>query len=145
VDFDDVIQRAAARKAAVASVRGVTLDLAGTAGTVSGDGDILLRAVDGLIEHAIMASPPGSTVRIRMTGGTKPAVTVADSGPGLRSDAISGVFQRFYRSNQPRARSEESGLGLSIARAVALSHGGSLEYTGNAPGASFTLSLPAAS
>jgi signal transduction histidine kinase len=90
-----------------------------------------------------MASPPGGAVRIRLANGSMPSVEVTDSGQGLRDEEISGVFQRFYRSERPRVRSSESGLGLPIARAVALSHGGKLDYVGNDPGASFRLSLPA--
>jgi two-component system OmpR family sensor kinase len=122
----------------------VTLDLSGSGGMISGDGDLLLRAVECLLEHAIMASPRGSTVRIRLSEDGKHCIEVTDSGPGLKQDEISGVFQRFYRSNRPRSASEESGLGLPIARAVAMSHGGVLDYTGNNPGTSFKMVLPGA-
>lgn len=143
VDLDDVAGRAVARKSALATARGVALDLSGSAGIVTGDGDLLLRAVDCLLEHAIMSSPRGGTVRVKLADSPSPCIEVTDSGPGLKQDEISGVFQRFYRSNRPRAASEESGLGLPIARAVALSHGGVLDYVGNDPGASFRLFLPA--
>ena len=144
VDLDEVAARAVGRKSALATGRGVALDLAGTAGMVSGDGDLLLRAVECLLEHAIMASPRDGTVKIRLTDAEKHTIEVTDSGPGLKQDEISGVFQRFYRSNRPRSASEESGLGLPIARAVALSHGGVLDYAGNNPGASFRMILPSA-
>lgn len=143
VDLDDVVSRSVARKSGLAATRGVTVDLTGTAGTVEGDVDLLLRAVDSLLEHAIMASPQKGTVRIELSDGEDRSVRVTDSGPGLQDDEISGVFQRFYRSNRPRVSSEESGLGLPIARAVALSHGGMFDYLGNDPGASFRLRLPA--
>jgi two-component system OmpR family sensor kinase len=144
VDLDEVAGRAVGRKRALATARGVTLDLAGTAGVVSGDGDLLLRALECLLEHAVMASPRGGTVRIRLTDSEKHCIEVTDSGPGLKQEEVSGVFQRFYRSNRPRSASEESGLGLPIARAVALSHGGVLDYAGNNPGASFRMILPSA-
>jgi two-component system OmpR family sensor kinase len=144
VDLDEVAGRAVGRKGALATARGVTLDLAGSGGMISGDGDLLLRAVECLLEHAIMASPKGGTVRIRLTDADKHCIEVTDSGPGLKQDEISGVFQRFYRSNRPRSASEESGLGLPIARAVAMSHGGVLDYTGNNPGTSFKMVLPGA-
>jgi len=83
-------------------------------------------------------------VRIRLTDSEKHCIEVTDSGPGLKQEEVSGVFQRFYRSNRPRSASEESGLGLPIARAVALSHGGVLDYAGNNPGASFRMILPSA-
>jgi signal transduction histidine kinase len=145
VDLDDVVSRSVARKAGLAAARGVQVELTGTAGNVLGDADLLLRAVDGLLEHAIMASPRDGRVRVRLSDGDARCLEVTDSGPGLGSDEISGVFQRFYRSNRSRTASDESGLGLPIARAVALSHGGEFEYVGNHPGASFRLSLPRAS
>jgi len=144
VDLDEVAGRAVGRKGALATARGVTLDLSGSGGMISGDGDLLLRAVECLLEHAIMASPKGGTVRIRLSEDGKHCIEVTDSGPGLKQDEISGVFQRFYRSNRPRSASEESGLGLPIARAVAMSHGGVLDYTGNNPGTSFKMVLPGA-
>ncbi|HEV8612196.1 MAG TPA: ATP-binding protein, partial [Gemmatimonadales bacterium] len=144
VELDDVVERAISRKAVLAQSRGVTVDLLGAAGLVSADADLLLRAVDGLVEHAIMASPNGGRVRVRLAADRRRSVEVTDGGPGLKAEEISGVFQRFYRSNRPRSSSSESGLGLPIARAVALSHGGALEYVGNDPGASFRMSLPAA-
>lgn len=144
VDLDDVVSRSVARKAGLAAARGVQVEVTGTAGNVLGDADLLLRAVDGLLEHAIMASPRDGRVRIRLSDGDIRFLEVTDSGPGLGTDEISGVFQRFYRSNRPRTASDESGLGLPIARAVALSHGGTFEYVGNDPGASFRLSLPRA-
>ena len=142
VDLDDVVSRAITRKAGLAVARGVQLELVGTAGNVLGDADLLLRAVDGLLEHAIMASPRDGRVRVRLADAGDRYLEVTDSGPGLNRNEISGVFQRFYRSNRPRTASDESGLGLPIARAVALSHGGTFDYVGNDPGASFRLSLP---
>ena len=143
VELDEVVERAVGKKAALAEARGVAIDVSGNAGVVAGDADLLVRAVDGLVEHAIMASPPGARVRVRLASDLRKSIEVTDGGAGLKPDEVSGVFQRFYRSNRPRVSSDESGLGLPIARAVALSHGGALEYVGNDPGASFRLSLPA--
>jgi two-component system OmpR family sensor kinase len=137
-----VVARSVTRKEALALARGVRVELTGTAGAVQGDADLLLRAIDGLLEHAIMASPRDGQVRVQLDNGGVRRLLVTDSGPGLNTDEISGVFQRFYRSNRPRSFSDESGLGLPIARAVALSHGGTFEYVGNEPGASFRLTLP---
>jgi signal transduction histidine kinase len=143
VDLQEVVERAVGRKAELALRRGVEVQVAGPAGPVRGDADLVLRAVDGLLEHAIMASPQGGSVRILLAGGATPSIEVTDSGTGLNAEEVSGVFQRFYRSKRPRVRSDESGLGLPIARAIAIAHGGALDYVGNRPGASFRLSFPA--
>ncbi len=143
-DLDDLVERSREKKAGLAATRGVAVEVSGTAGMVAGDGDLLLRAIDSLMEHAIMATPSGGRVRVRLLDGEHRSIEVTDGGVGLNQEEISGVFQRFYRSNRPRAASSESGLGLPIARAVALSHGGTLDYLGNDPGASFRLNLPRA-
>ncbi|MFI7706878.1 ATP-binding protein [Nonomuraea sp. NPDC049480] len=71
------------------------------------------------------------------------ALEVRDRGPGLDEAVLPHVFDRFYKANAARARSEGSGLGLAIARENARLHRGDLTVT-NAPdgGAIFTLRLP---
>ncbi|XHM96050.1 ATP-binding protein [Peterkaempfera sp. SMS 1(5)a] len=76
-------------------------------------------------------------------------VEVRDSGPGIPEDVLPHVFDRFYKADKGRARSEGSGLGLSIAMENARIHGGTITVA-NAPagpdgtpgGAVFTLTLP---
>jgi two-component system sensor histidine kinase MtrB len=76
-------------------------------------------------------------------GGQQLAVEVRDHGPGLPAAAIPHVFDRFYKADNARARSEGGGLGLAIAWENARLHGGRIE-AGNHPGggAVFTVSLP---
>jgi two-component system sensor histidine kinase MtrB len=70
-------------------------------------------------------------------------VQVADSGPGIPVEALPHIFDRFYKADKARGRSEGSGLGLSIAFENARMHGGELS-AGNRPegGAVFTLRFP---
>jgi two-component system, OmpR family, sensor histidine kinase MtrB len=70
-------------------------------------------------------------------------VTVTDCGPGLPPDALPHVFERFYKADAARTRSEGSGLGLAIALENVRLHGGTLEAA-NRPqgGAMFTMRLP---
>ena len=68
---------------------------------------------------------------------------VRDHGPGIPPDALEHIFERFYKADRARIRSEGSGLGLSIAYENAHIHGG--ELTGGnhlGGGAIFTLRLP---
>jgi two-component system sensor histidine kinase MtrB len=76
-------------------------------------------------------------------GGQQLAVEVRDHGPGLTVPAIPHVFDRFYKTDTARARSEGSGLGLAIAWENARLHGGHIE-AGNHPGggAVFTVHVP---
>jgi signal transduction histidine kinase len=71
-------------------------------------------------------------------------ISVRDSGPGIKPEALDRVFERFYRGDRSRSREEGgSGLGLAIARRLAEAHSGILSAE-NHPngGAVFTLRLP---
>lgn len=67
---------------------------------------------------------------------------VRDHGPGLDEAVLPHVFDRFYKANAARTRSEGSGLGLAIARENARLHQGDLTVTNAPDGAMFTLRLP---
>ncbi|GGS97388.1 ATP-binding protein [Nonomuraea spiralis] len=95
--------------------------------------------VANLVGNALRHGTPPVTVRVRATGETV-AVEVADHGPGLPADVLPYVFERFYKADAARTRSEGSGLGLAIARENALLHGGDLTVAPG-PGAVFTLTL----
>jgi two-component system sensor histidine kinase ChvG len=69
-------------------------------------------------------------------------ITVADTGPGIADDAIPKVFDRFYTT---RGEKRGTGLGLSLVRAVAEAHGGSVAATSKkGEGATFEVRLPRA-
>jgi two-component system sensor histidine kinase MtrB len=70
-------------------------------------------------------------------------IEVLDHGPGLPAEDVERVFDRFWKADTARTRSEGSGLGLAIARENARLHGGSLRVRNVPPaGACFTLRLP---
>ena len=75
-------------------------------------------------------------------------VTVSDSGAGIPADAQHRIFERFYRVDQARPRTDTSdgsgaGLGLSIAHWIAEAHGGSLTLArSDQAGATFVIRLP---
>ncbi|HEY8979505.1 MAG TPA: HAMP domain-containing sensor histidine kinase [Streptomyces sp.] len=136
-----------------------------------GDGDRLLQVVNNLLSNALVHTPPGTPVDVRVgatragpdTGGTDrpgrtsaspPAddrtpvgvIEIADRGPGLSPDDAERVFERFYRVDPSRSRARGgSGLGLAIASAVAQGHGGRVELdTSPGTGCIFRLVLPLA-
>ena len=100
-----------------------------------------------LVGNALRHGGPPVTVTAGIQpddrGGGQLAVEVRDHGHGLAPAAIPQVFDRFYKADTARARSEGSGLGLAIAWENARLHGGHI-HAGNHPGggAVFTLSLP---
>ncbi|WP_354640926.1 HAMP domain-containing sensor histidine kinase [Kitasatospora camelliae] len=85
----------------------------------------------------------GSPVRVELRQeGEQVVVRVSDSGPGIPEEVLPHVFDRFYKADKGRARSEGSGLGLSIAMANAQIHGGTITAANGERGAVFTLTLP---
>jgi two-component system OmpR family sensor kinase len=116
---------------------------------LEGNPDELHRMVLNLLENALRHTPAGTRVVLRAAREDDDAVlTVSDSGPGLPEGLGDQVFQRFVRGDGPADTSGAggSGLGLAIVRAVATSHGGSVE-AGRDPvlgGGRFTVRLPLA-
>jgi len=73
------------------------------------------------------------------------SLTVRDHGPGVPADQRSRLAEPFYRPDAARSRhSGGVGLGLTLCRLVAQSHGGSLQFSDAAPGLAVTLNLPLA-
>ncbi len=82
----------------------------------------LERAVGNLIDNAVKYSPPGEPVEVRLHAGE---LSVRDHGPGVSSQDLPHIFDRFYRGAEARGR-PGSGLGLAIVRQVAAQQGGSV-------------------
>ena len=76
--------------------------------------------------------------------GREPAISVADTGPGIDPGLLDRIFDRFYRLDEARTReSGGTGLGLSIAQAISVAHGGRItaQNARGGGGAVFTLLL----
>jgi signal transduction histidine kinase len=117
----------------------------GESASVVGEATLLERVLANLIDNAVKYSAMGGAVQVEVVNdGRQAVVTVRDDGPGIPPDQVPHLFARFFRGDPARPRAEGSGLGLAIARAGAEAHGGTLEYVGNAPGAVFRTTLPAA-
>jgi signal transduction histidine kinase len=114
---------------------------------VEGNPDELHRMVLNLLDNAARHTPPHSEISLRLrTQNGDAVVEVADNGPGIPVAARDQIFDRFVRGEGPAdtAIGAGSGLGLSIVRAVALSHGGTVEVAESASGGSlFQVHLPA--
>ena len=82
----------------------------------------LERAVANLLDNAVKYSPSGEPVEIELHG---KELTVRDHGPGISTEDLAHVFDRFYRGAESRGR-PGSGLGLAIVRQVVRQHGGSV-------------------
>ena len=142
IDLDPLLERAERQAEQLAS--GVDVRLEGPpVGRVSGNPDALAQLFLILLDNAVKYSPPGGVVRV-VRGRDDGFVTVGvtDSGPGIASDDIPRVFDRFYRAPSARGR-PGTGLGLPIARWIVNEHGGRLMVESTpGRGSTFTVCLP---
>ncbi len=146
-DLADVAGNAAAEVAPVLGERELQIDN-GQPLAVEGNPDELHRMILNLLDNAVRYTPAGShlELRLRRAGGDA-VVEVADDGPGIPAPLRQQVFDRFVRGEGPAdtAVGAGSGLGLAIVRAVAASHGGTVEAAeSGAGGALFRIRLPLA-
>jgi len=96
----------------------------------------LHQVLSNLIDNAIKYGRVGGVVRVGSKSGAADEleVHVADDGPGLPSEALNRVFERFYRIDKARSREEGgTGLGLSIVKHIVQAHGGRV-WVESAPG-----------
>jgi signal transduction histidine kinase len=106
---------------------------------ILGDGDLMREAVSNLIANAIKFTPENGTVSVSVTQEDgRPVVRVRDNGIGVEPGERDKIFQRFYRTASGH-RVPGSGLGLSIASAIANLHDFDLRFDDNDPGAVFEM------
>ena len=113
--------------------------------TVVGARDDLHRMAFNLMDNAIKHTPAGhARAGPSAPGGRRGGFEVCDDGPGIPEDMRDSIFERFVRGGGEVAGS--SGLGLSIVRAVAQSHGGevTVDEGEDGHGARFVVRIPAA-
>jgi signal transduction histidine kinase len=137
VDLADVAVEAAGPLTAMAAERGVTVEADPRPAVVAGDSLRLRQLVTILVDNAVAHTPAGGSV----TEGSTAILTVEDSGPGIRPEDVSHVFERFWRADD--APSGGTGLGLAIAAWIVEHHGGRVTAA-NRPegGARFEARLP---
>jgi two-component system, OmpR family, sensor kinase len=108
------------------------LDLPHQVLEVTGDEHRLHQVVTNLLTNARRYTPAGTTVTVRARVGE---VAVHDDGPGFPPDLVGSAFERFARGDASRSRADEGGvgLGLSLVKAIAVAHGGSV-FLDSTPG-----------
>ena len=111
------------------------------------DRDRIAEVLANLLSNALRHTPSGGSVILTGARAGEDAIeiSIADTGEGISPELLARVFERFYRTDSARSRDRGgSGIGLTIAHAIAEAHGGALraESAGEGRGARFTLTLP---
>jgi signal transduction histidine kinase len=108
--------------------------------------DRLAQVITNLLTNAIHYNRPHGAIRVR-THSEKGAgvVTIADTGQGIAPEHLPHVFERFYRADKSRSRTDgHFGLGLAICKAIVDAEGGRIDVASEVGvGTTFTMSLPA--
>jgi signal transduction histidine kinase len=138
----------------LAEEKGIALKVeADTAAPVKGNRELVSQALANLVDNAIKYAEPQNLLEKPANGvapeivvralnaGDRILLTVADRGPGIPQADRSRAVERFVRLEQSRSQ-PGSGLGLSLAAAVARLHGGELTLEDNRPGLKSIIALP---
>ncbi|HSN27375.1 MAG TPA: ATP-binding protein [Kofleriaceae bacterium] len=112
-------------------------------GHVLADRHRIGQALANLVGNALKFTPPGGTIRIGAdVRGDRVAIWVADTGPGIPSEHLGHIFDRFW---QPQQRRDGVGLGLAIVKGIVDAHGGAIEVESTVGiGTTFRFTLPRA-
>ena len=111
---------------------------------VLGDRELLWLALAQLLDNACKYSRPGSEIIVSVeSAGETASVRVWNSGSSIPSGEQANIFERFYRGVEARRLTPGSGLGLYVARKIAIAHGGTiaLDRAGSEEGTAFRFSL----
>jgi len=131
VELRELVEAAWASLRPLAEQRQIYLALAGPSPCPArGDGPRLHRALLNLLDNALRYSPDGSAIEVGLrSSGNWWLIDVRDHGVGLSDEDRSHMFERFYRGDPSRVRSQRagSGLGLAIVQQIAVTHGGRIQ------------------
>jgi two-component system, OmpR family, sensor histidine kinase KdpD len=128
IDLTSLIGHIATQNSARSPERPIVLTNPLEAVEVQADPSLLRLTLNQLIENACKYSKPGSTVTIGIERqADSVAVKVSNNGSSIPSEERSRIFERFYRGAEAKRSTSGSGLGLFVARKIALAHGGALE------------------
>jgi signal transduction histidine kinase len=115
----------------------------GVPAPMHGNSDAIKQLLWILVDNAFKHTREDGRIELRLENGNRAVrLAVADDGPGIPSEDLERIFERFYQSDAARS-GEGTGLGLAIARWIAQEHGGRV-YAANNPrgGAAFTVEFP---
>ena len=141
-DLGPIAGQALELLAPLAAERGVTVHQELAHAPCRGDADRVAQVVTNVVSNAILQQRSNGHVWVETKReGRFSVVTVADDGPGISSEDLPRIFERFYRADKSRTGTTGgTGLGLAISKAIVEAHGGSIEVASlPGQGATFTV------
>lgn len=144
VDVGEVLDGVATLFQPMAEARGVSLELeVGAPASIPGDVAWLRVLFSNLVQNALDHTPEGGGIQLVLTAKKdEVSVRVSDTGSGIPKAEHQRIFDRFYRVSSARDTTG-SGLGLTLAKQIALAHGGDIEVESEpGKGSTFAVRLP---
>lgn len=134
IDLVDLVQDIVLRITPLAEMKDVELRFKSDGAVlVSGDPILLQNAIRNVIDNAMKYSPRESVIFLKVCASPTPYLEVCDQGPGFLTDEIDQLTDRFTRGRNASG-TIGSGLGLTIAKDVAMAHGGQIKLSNNLTG-----------
>ena len=145
--LNDLLEEVARAGAVLAADRSASVELTNLPEAIfHGDEDLLRQMLLNLVDNAVKFTPSHGAVTVSLERREADYVlSVADTGPGIPLEARQHIFERFYRADRTRSKSEDggAGLGLAIARWIARAHDGDIELSDSGgAGTKFIVRLP---
>lgn len=146
LDLEDLVRRLVTQHKITAKGRGLRFELALVPLVIQADAARLPPAIDNLLTNALKMGPADSVIRVVLssTGGWW-TLQVIDQGPGVPEEERERVFEPFFQGKAARTGYVQgTGIGLTIAREIARSHGGDIRLEANldGPGACAVITAP---
>lgn len=147
VRLDCLVHAVVAQAKSMAVERGITVQVqASEPIVICGDETRLIQMVMNLLDNALLYTNPGGEITLTTTVKQRQAIlSVCDTGIGIAPEHLTHIFERFYRVDPARVRTEgnNSGLGLAIVDWVVRAHGGAVTVKSQVgEGSTFMVTLP---
>lgn len=146
MDLAEAAREGVALIQSLAATRQITVLAELEAAPCRADATRIAQVITNLLANAIHHNREGGEVRVQTHAAKDAAVLiVTDNGPGIASEHLPRIFERFYRVDKARTSTAgRTGLGLSISKAIVDAHGGTIEVASEeGKGATFVVRLPA--
>jgi signal transduction histidine kinase len=145
--LEEVVDEVVRDCALEAQFRGCSIDVnCGHRDEVLGNHELLRRAIENVLRNGIRYAPKQSTIQLSIKeNGRDAMIEVRDHGPGVPEDALSRLFDPFFRVEEARdANGGGSGMGLSIAKRAVQLHRGTIMAENASPGLRVRITIPLA-